>query len=400
MLNHTRIINAKSKDKSYKLFDYDGLYLYIKPNGSKLWYLKYYFLGKERKLAIGPYPIISLADARQARDEAKRLVVLGKDPSLAKQEQKRIQIAASLNTFEAVARQWFEHEQDVWCEKTRHTKLRRLEMYVFPVIGHLPISEIGPMTVLDCVRRIEQQGAHEVARRLKQVMSRIFKYAVLNGKTNGDPTPALDGALKPVKKGHYAAIDSRELPEFLEALYLNEARVFPQTRLAMEIMMLTFVRTIELIAAKWNEIDLDAAMWIIPAERMKTRDEHMVPLSWQVVEKLKKLKNLSGRSEWVLPSQSNSRKHMSNNTIRTAIVRMGYGGRMTGHGFRALAMSTIKEKLNYRHEIVDRQLAHVHHNAVTRAYDRAQWLEDRTKMMQDWSDYIDRLKPTKGSRHG
>ncbi len=270
--------------------------------------------------------------------------------------------------------------------------MRRLEMYVFPIIGHLPITDIGPMTVLDCIRKVEAQQAYDVARRLKQMISRIFKYAVLNGKVNGDPTPALDGALKPVPRGHFAAISPEELPEFLSAMDRNDYRGFPETRLGLELMLHTFVRTIELIGAEWKEFDLDKAVWIVPACRMKTRKEHMVPLSRQVVEKLRQLHLITGRSTWVFPSQCNSRKHMSNNTIRTAIVRMGYGGRMTGHGFRALAMSTIKEKLKYRHEVVDRQLSHVHHNSVTRAYDRAQWLDERKEMMQAWSNYIDQLR--------
>ncbi|MBK9562499.1 MAG: integrase arm-type DNA-binding domain-containing protein [Micavibrio sp.] len=392
MLTHTKIQNAKPKDKPYKVADYGGLYLQITPNGSKLWGLKYYYLQKEKKLSIGAYPAISLADAREVREKAKKLLAQGQDPSLAKQEEKRKKLQSASNSFEKIAREWFDHAGGIWTEDTRRTKMRRLEMYVFPVIGHLPITDIGPMTVLDCIRKVEAQQAYDVARRLKQMISRIFKYAVLNGKVNGDPTPALDGALKPVKRGHFAAITPEELPEFLSAMDRNDYRGFPETRLGLELMLHTFVRTIELIGAEWKEFDLDKAVWIVPASRMKTRKEHMVPLSRQVVEKLRQLHLITGRSTWVFPSQCNSRKHMSNNTIRTAIVRMGYGGRMTGHGFRALAMSTIKEKLKYRHEVVDRQLSHVHHNSVTRAYDRAQWLDERKEMMQAWSDYIDQLR--------
>ncbi|HQW57656.1 MAG TPA: tyrosine-type recombinase/integrase [Gammaproteobacteria bacterium] len=392
MLKPVHITNAKPKDRPYKLFDGEGLYLLIKPNGGRLWYWKYYYLGKEKKLAIGPYRDISLAQAREIRSEARKLLAIGKDPSLAKQEQKRIKIREAGNTFEMIAREWLDHKEELWEAKTKQTKVRRLEMYVFPVIGHLPITDITPMTLLECIRRIESKKAYDVARRMKQTMSGVFRYAVITGRVSGDPTPALDGALKPMKRGHYAAISSRELPDFLASMNRNDHRVFLQTRLGMELLLLTFVRTSELIGSKWHEFDLDEAIWVIPAERMKTRKEHVVPLARQVVEKLRQLRELSGRSEWVLPSQCNSRKHMSNNTIRTAIVRMGYGGRMTGHGCRALAMSTIKERLGYRHEIVDRQLSHVHHNSVTRAYDRAEWIEDRTKMMQDWADYIDKVQ--------
>lgn len=391
MLTNARILNAKPKEKPYKIADFGGLYIQIKPTGSKLWGLKYYYLQKEKKLSIGAYPAISLAEAREARERAKWCLAHGQDPSLIKQEEKRKKLQSASNSFEKIAREWFDHASGVWTENTRRTKLRRLEMYVFPVIGHLPITDVGPMTLLDCLRKVEAQQAYDVARRLKQVISRIFKYAVLTGRVSGDPTPALDGALKPVNRGHFAAISPEELPEFLAVMNRNDHRVFLQTRLATELMLLTFVRTIELIGSEWKEFDLDNAMWIVPASRMKTRKEHMVPLSRQAIQKLQQLREITGRSNFVFPSQCNSRKHMSNNTIRTAIVRMGYGGRMTGHGFRALAMTTIKEKLKYRHEIVDRQLAHVHHNSVTRAYDRAEWLDDRKEMMQGWADYIDQL---------
>lgn len=396
MLTHTKIINLKPKEKPYKVFDSEGLHLMVKPTGRKLWYLKYYYLNKEKKLALGPFPEISLTRARELRFEAKKLLVEGKDPSAHKQEQKRIKIREAGNTFELVAREWIQHKEELWAENTRRTKLRRLEMYVFPVIGSMPLNEIGPITLLECIRKVEAAKTYDVARRMKQVISSVFKYAVLTGRVDGDPTPALDGALKPVKRGHFASISIKELPELLDMMDRNDARVFLQTRLAMELMLLTFVRTGELIKAQWDEFDLDEAMWVVPEERMKTRKEHMVPLSRQALAALRQLHDMTGTFKYVFPSQTNPRNHMSNNTIRTALVRMGYGGKMTGHGFRALAMSAIKEKLGYRHEVVDRQLAHVHHNSVTRAYDRAQWIDERTVMMQDWADYIDSLRPKRG----
>ncbi|MCE7886959.1 MAG: DUF4102 domain-containing protein [Alphaproteobacteria bacterium PRO2] len=195
MLSHTKIENAKPKAKPYKIADYGGLYIKVMPNGSKLWGLKYYYLQKEKKLSMGPYPAVSLLEAREMRDKAKKALVHGQDPSLLKQEEKRRKLQSAANSFESVAREWFEHASEIWTENTRRTKLRRLEMYVFPVIGHMPITEIKPMTVLDCIRRVEAQKAYDVARRLKQIISRIFKYAVLHGKVDGDPTPFLDGAL-------------------------------------------------------------------------------------------------------------------------------------------------------------------------------------------------------------
>jgi integrase len=213
-------------------------------------------------------------------------------------------------------------------------------------------------------------------------------FAVVTGKIKHDPTASLKRVLKPYKKGHYAALDSKDLPQFLNSLYKNEARLFPLTKMAVELLMLTFVRTSEMIKAKWEEFDLEEAVWIIPAERMKMKRDHIVPLSNQAVTLLKEISMFSSRSPYVFPARSNLGKHMSNNTVLVALGRMGYKGKTTGHGFRALAMSTIKEKLHYRHEVVDRQLAHAHRNSVDAAYDRAQFLVERRKMMQDWADYL------------
>lgn len=382
---------SKPKDKDYKLTDANGLYLHVMPTGARYWRYKYRYLGKQKVLALGVYPEISLAEAREKHREAHKLVTQGLDPSQEKQNTKRERILNAENTFEVIAREWYDHSKDVWSENHARTILRRLELDVFPMIGRKPIRDISPPMVLEVIRAIEQRSAFEMARRALQMSGQVFRYAIINGKADRDPTQDLKGSLKPYKKGHYAAMEAKDLPEFLSKLHSNEGRLFPTTQLAIEMMMLTFVRTGELIKAKWDEFDFDEKVWIIPAPRMKMRKDHIVPLSEQVIECLKKLKEINGRWEYVFASQRTPRNHMSNNAILVALDRMGYRGEHTGHGFRALAMSTIKEKLGYRHEVIDRQLAHAHKSQIDAAYDRAQFLDERKKMMQDWADYLDNI---------
>lgn len=380
--------NARPKEKAYKLSDGQGLYLLIKPNGKKYWRLKYRIHGKEKLHALGVYPENSLAKARADRDKARKLLQADIDPSLDRQERKRLGKLNADNTFETVAREWHEHSQNRWTNRYAQELLHRLESDIFSEIGKLPVATIKPRQILDALQKIERRGAHEIARRALQTCGQIFRYAVVTGRAESDPTRDLKGALKPFKKGHYAALDSKDLPEFLKVLGNNDARLYPQTLRALRLLMLTFVRTGELIQAKWDEFDLDAAEWNIPAERMKMRKPHIVPLSKQAIALLKEQKELTGQWDWVFPNQVRPKKSMSNNTILMALRRMGYQGEMTGHGFRALAMSTIKEKLGYRHEVVDRQLAHAPRNKVDAAYDRAAFLDERRKMMQHWADYL------------
>ena len=380
-LTDTACRKANGKDKPYKLADSLGLYLEVMPHGSKLWRYKYRYLGKEKRLALGSYNEVSLAEAREKRDEARKSLSKGLDPSFARKEQKRQKTLNAENTFEAIAREWHINSEARWSDKHAKTTLHRLEEDIFPGLKGRPIKEITAPEVLDVLRKIEKRGAHEIAHRAMQTCGQIFRYAVATGRAERDPTTDLRGALKTVKKGHYAALESKELPAFLQALDRNDARLFSHTRLGMKLMAMTFVRTSELIQAKWDEIDLEDRQWNIPAERMKMRRPHIVPLSTQAVTILKELKELAGNRDWIFPSQINSRKHMSNNTILKALERMGYKGKTTGHGFRAIAMSTIKEKLGYRHEVVDRQLAHAPQNKVDAAYDRAQFLDERRKMM-------------------
>lgn len=394
-LTDTACRSFKPKEKPYKKADSNGLYLEIMPNGSKYWRLKYRYANKEKRLAIGVYPEISLTEARSKREAARSQLRDGVDPSQAKQQFKHQILTNAENNFEAIAREWHEHQNERWSKKHAEEILFRLEKDVFPAIGQLPIKDIGPQTLLKNLQTIEKRGANETARRAQQYCNQIFRYAIVTGRADRNPASELRGALKPYKKGHYAALESQELPDFIAALKRNDARLFAQTRLAVELLMLTFVRTSELIMAKWDEFDLKEKTWLIPAARMKMRRPHIVPLSKQAIAILEQLKPLTGHSEWVFASQAKPKQHISNNTILKAIGALGYKGRMTGHGFRALAMSTIKEKLGYRHEVVDRQLAHAHKSQNDAAYDRAQFLSDRRKMMQEWADYLEEIASQK-----
>lgn len=391
MLTIVAVRNAKPKQKVYRQFDERGLYLEVMPNGSKYWRMKYRFNGKDKRIAFGVYPEVSLAEARDKRDVARKLVSAGTDPSFARKEEKRQRVLRSIHTFEAVARTWHTAHAVKWGPFYSATIIRRLENDIFPYIGSRPIAEISPLELLETIKRIETRGAHELARRGMRLCGQIYKYAIPNGLAERNPAADLSGALAPYKKKHFAALDVKELPGFVQALERNDARLYQQTRNAVRLLMLTFTRTRELIEATWDEFDLEEGIWEIPAERMKMRKAHSVPLSRQAIEILKAQKEMAGKWKWVFPNQVRPVTSMSNNTILFAIGRLGYKGVMTGHGFRALAMTTIKEKLGYRHEVVDRQLAHAHRNSVDAAYDRAQFLDERKKMMQEWSDYIDAI---------
>lgn len=388
-LTDTACKNTKPAAKPYKKADAHGLYLQVMPNGAKYWRHKYRFLGKEKLLALGVYPEVSLADARSKRDEARKLLDNGIDPSMAKAEQKQLASLNAENTFKAIALEWHETNKERWTPAYAANILHRMEIDIFPKIGSLPVADVKPPQLLTTIKAIEKRGAQEVAHRLLQNCGQIFRYAIVTGRADRNPAADLRGALKPLKHSHFAALEAKDLPEFLQALERNAARLFPQTRLAILLMAMTFVRTSELINAKWEEFDLDAKEWVIPAHRMKMRKAHIVPLSTQAIEALRELQSISGQFGWVFPSVQKMSRPISNNTILKALERMGYKGKATGHGFRALAMSTIKEKLNYRHEVVDRQLAHAPRNKVDAAYDRAQFLPERRKMMQDWSNYLD-----------
>lgn len=383
--------NAKAAPKVYRMNDSRGLYLEVSPTGGRYWRYKYKFLKKEKRVSLGVYPDTSLAEARSKRDAARKMLSEGVDPSEHKKEQKRDALLNAATTFELIGREWYDNQKSAWAEKHGVNVLRRLEMDVYPEIGSRPVRDITPPEVLAMIRKIEKRGALELARRATQMCVQIFRYAIVTGRATSNPAESLKGALKPMQKGHFAAFEIDELPKFIYALNTNQARLYVQTINAVKFLMLTFVRTSELVGATWGEVNFEEAEWSIPAERMKMRRAHIVPLSKQAIAILEEQKRMSVYGDWIFPNQVSPRKHMSNCTILGAIKRLGYKGQMTGHGFRALAMSSIKEKLGYRHEVVDRQLAHAPRNRVDAAYDRAKFLPDRRIMMQEWADYLDKL---------
>jgi len=392
-LSDMKVKNLKPETSTYRRSDGGGLYIEVKPNGSKYWRLKYRYLGKEKKLAFGVYPDVSLSLARKRRDEARELLANGVDPSQAKRQEKLDALSNAANTFEAVGREWLEKQSEKWVPKTTQKIGRYLEKDIFPYIGNRPIAELKPPEILQMIRKIEDRQAFYLAGRVKQLCGQIFRYGVATGKNESDPTRDLTGALTPHKAGHFKAITSKELPDFLHDLERNDCRLYPQTRRGVYLLMLTLVRTSELILSTWDEIDFDNAVWEIPAERMKMDRPHIVPLSSQVLDLFEKQKQETNHinTPWVFPSQPRPKNPMSNNTILSAIKRLGYKGRMTGHGFRSLGMTTLMEELDYPFEIPDAQLSHSKGNNTRRAYDRTEYLPQRTKMLQEWADYIDGL---------
>lgn len=388
--------NAKPKEGQYKLFDGGGLYLLVRPNGSKLWQLKYRFLNKEKTLSIGQYPLVSLAQARTARDDAKRLLLQNPpiDPMAHKEDHKRQAIRKVENTFKAVALEWLALNKDRWSDNYAYKIEKGLELNVFPHIGERPIAEITPPELLkDCLKKIEKRGSLDIAARTRQICGLVFRYGIQTGKCEWNPAENLRGALKTRKTEHFRTLDAKQVPDFLRALERNEARLFERTRRAVWLSLYTFCRPVEIRKARWEDIDFDEGLWTIPAEIMKMRREHIVPLSRQtlaVLEEQKKEVELLN-TPWVFPSQIRPREPMSDGTVNKAIKRLGYGEDMVAHGFRALARTTIREKLHYDSEVIERQLAHKASGPLGEAYDRTQFLDKRRNMMQDWADYVDAL---------
>ena len=389
-MNERQCRTAVTKDKNYKLFDGEGLYLEITPAGRKHWRMKYRLHGKERRISLGTYPDVTLAQARQNKDGLRAELKNGCDPVIVRFEKKQIALLESSQTLKFLALEWHKNGLDGWDPEYAETILHRLEKYVFPSLGKYPINYIRPVMILACLRIIEKT-APEMARRVKQLISHIFRYAIVTDRADRDPTIGLETALKKYKRGHFASIDIDELPGFLQVLYNYRSRLHPQTFLAIRLMLLTFLRTSELIEGRWDEVDFDRGLWIIPAQRMKMENAHLVPLSKQAIEILKELRELNPYRDLIFPGIPRPQKPMSKGTILVALKRMGYSRRMTGHGFRSLALGVLKEKLEVLHEIADRQLAHVPKNSVDRAYDRAKFLPQRIVMMQRYADYLDEL---------
>lgn len=393
MLTNTICKNAKPKDKPYKLFDGKGLFLQINPNGSKYWRLKYRVAGKEKLLALGVYDEVTLADARDKRDESRKLHSKGVDPGAAKQETKRTKKLSSGNSFEAIAREWLENMEHKWSDDHYTYTLRRFEAYAFSDIGCIPIAEISTPTLLAMARKIEAQGTIETTHKVMNACGQVFRYAVASGRCERNPIVDLKGAIK-ARPGvkHMNAVSEKDLPDLLRKMdaYASDNGGEIQTQYALQLLALTFVRTGELREATWDEFDLNKAEWRIPAERMKMKAPHVVPLSRQAVETMKKLKESNGKYSLIFPG-ANPQRPMSKNTVLFALYRMGYRGRMTGHGFRAVA-STLLNEMGINPDVIERQLAHAARNKIRAAYHRSEYLPERKIMMQQWADYLDKLK--------
>lgn len=402
-LNNTKCKNAKPRIKPYKMFDGAGLYLEILPSGKKLWRLKYYYLSKEKRISFGPYPLVTLAEAREAREDAKKLLIKDIDPSAARKDKKRLNSRDAENTFKAIALEWHGQKKNGWSKNYAYKVLRGLELNVFPFIGHRPISKITPPELLnECLRKPEKRGSLDIASRTRQICGQIFQYGIQTGRCEWNAAENLKGALKTHKKEHYRTISYKDIPAFVKSLERNEARLFERTRRAVWFSLLVFGRPQEIRHARWEDIDFEEKKWIVPAEYMKTKREHLVPLSGQAIAILKEQKEEVEmlNSPWVFPSQVKHRNPMSDGTVNKAIQRLGFGKEMVAHGFRALARTTIREKLKYHSEVIEKQISHKSSGPLGEAYDRTQFEEERINMMQDWADYIDELVNSENILHG
>ena len=388
-LNDTAIRNAKAGAKQRKLYDSGGLFLLVSPSGGKWWRFKYRFGGKEKLLSFGTYPQVSLKDARDDRDKAKKLLRNRIDPAL---ERKAVKQAESgLGSFDAVAREWLSKFSNSWSTSHTRTIKQRLENYILPNLGTKQINAITAPELLAVLRKIEDRGYIESAHRVKQICGQIFRYAIATGRMERDPAADLKGALTPPKSKRMASIiDPKGVGGLLRAIDDYKGSIV--TQCALQFGILTFVRPGELRRAEWEEINFETKEWRIPAEKMKMKTPHIVPLSKPAIAILERIKSLTGQSRYVFPSERSESRPMSENTVNAALRRMGYTkAELTGHGFRSMASTLLHEK-GWKSDIIERQLAHQERNKVKAAYNHAEHLSERRKMMQDWANYLDVLR--------
>jgi integrase len=390
-LTDAKVRNAKPKNKQFKIFDTDGLFLVVSPAGGKWWRFKYRFGGKEKLISLGTYPEVSLAQARGRRDEARKQVADSIDPSQVRKALKNTTIQNE-STFEVVAREWHTRFTPTWTPGHASTIKRRLELNVFPWIGERPIIEIKAPELLMVLRRIESRGALETAHRVRAICGQVFRYAIATGRAERDPAADLRGALPPVKPKHLPAItDPEKVAGLLRAIDGYQGSFV--TKCALRLAPYLFVRPGELRQMEWAEIDFEAAEWNIPAEKAKTRQPHRVPLARQSLGILRELNPLTESSRYVFPSPRSPKRPMSNNGVLSALRRMGFDKEeMTGHGFRAMARTILDEILQCRPDFIEHQLGHAVRDPNGRAYNRTAHLAERRKMMQTWADYLDGLK--------
>ncbi|MHB8391850.1 MAG: tyrosine-type recombinase/integrase [Acidobacteriaceae bacterium] len=391
MLTDTRIRTAKPRQKPYKLTDSNGLHLEVRPSGKKLWRFRYRIAGKENLFALGEYGTsagqLSLSDARRERDNARHLVKQGLHPAHSRRAAKAAKVYENRSSFEAVAREWIEQNRARWSPYYLSQVERALVADVFPYVGNLPIRTVSAAHLLEIVKRVEKR-APSVALLVRQWCSGVFRFAVATLRADGDPSAALRGAISRPRVEHRQPLTTAEIPKLLKKL--DENGGFRTTTIAMRLLLLTFVRPVELRAAEWTEFDLDNSTWRIPAGRMKARQVHIVPLAPQAVELLRELRTITGGSNLLFPNNRRPRTCMTATTMNRALERMGYGGKFSAHGFRATA-STILNEQGYRADVIERQLAHAPRDKVRASYNRAEHLAERKQMMRDWANYIDAL---------
>lgn len=391
-LNNLQCKNTKAADKPVKLADGGGMFLHVMPNGNKYWRLKYRYLGKEKLLALGVYPRVTLQEAREKRDQARKLLDAGHDPSEKKKLDRHEKKVSYENNFENVAREWHQQKIHTWQSKHASTILHRLEVNIFSKIGKRPIKNIKATELLEVIRLMEAKGNRDLAHRMLQHCGQIFRYAIATGRAEYDITASLKGALEPVVSKRLASLKERDLPEFLSKLnkYDVEYGGSTLTKLAFKVMILSFLRSKEVRGAKWEEIDWKKAEWRVPGARMKMKEDHLVPLCTQALAILKEIHSITGDSYsgYLFPGQQNPRKTMSENTFLRAIKVMGYKGETTGHGFRSTA-STILNENGFRPDAIERQLDHRERNQIRAAYNHAEYLTERKEMMKWWGDYLE-----------
>ena len=392
-LNELTIRSAKPREKPFKLADERGLFLLVNPSGSKLWRLKYRIAGKEQLLALGAYPEVTLKTAREKRDEARLLIRDGRNPTRERKAAKLRQMLEAQNSIKAVALDFITKMGKRWSERHRVNAISRLEANIFPALGNRPIGQIEPPELLEALRKIEARGAHEMAARVRALCSQVFRYGISCGMCSRDAAADLRGALTPPRSGNMPVVLLEELPALLQAIDASEeapACRDRQTRLAMQLLALTFVRTAELRKGLWSQVDWGERIWIPAVETMKMRRPHIVPLAPQALTALEELHEITGSSKFLFPGEG-KKGIMSENTILYALYSLGYRGRMCGHGFRSLA-STILNEAGFDPDWIELQLAHQEENGSRRAYNHAKWLDQRRSMMEWYADYLDELR--------
>lgn len=384
-LNDMQIRRAKPEAKAYTLGDGQGLSLLIEPNGSKSWRFRYRFAGKPKMISLGVYPTITLADARSRRDDARKLVAEGKNPSEVRKEQKIALQTESESAFEKIATEWHQMKSAKWSEGYASDIMEAFQNDIFPYVGTRPIGEIKPLELLNVLRKIERRGALEKMRKVRQRCSEVFRYAIATGRAEFNPAADLSSALDVHQSNHFPFLKADEIPDFLRALdgYTGSRLVL----IATKLLMITGVRTIELRAALWSEFDLDNAIWEIPAERMKMRRAHLVPLSTQALDLLSEIKIMTGNYSYVFPGRNDPNKPMSEASVNQVIKRIGYKSRVTGHGFRHM-MSTILHEHGFDSRWIELQLAHVDKNTIRGTYNHAVYRHERATMMQYFADLL------------